>query len=1203
MLPSATSAVQPAVEGDHLTPRRIRHVTGVQIRNLTPFPVRDAFTSALAQPAEPSHFSATGATDDLGAILSRKRTRRVSTNSTATRRSLKWDDVIVEQDKVASPETRGRASSGTKITFADVRNVSTSPSKPHSFTTSRSSHSMRSQRARTNSMTSSSSSHLAGSTVPLGSSSTLSTHPFSPGNSQSALERIIGSRLVETFIVVSIPEKPDVDSGSGANPPQLAAPLRSAPLLKSTSPASPPTRKTVNKALKESSLHLKSRSTPPGSAPASRTTFSPSETKKKGEMPGKTVIVNGNGFASSHGKGKSVSSLPIETGERTKPSSHLPVYFSPIHRPSTNPFFPLDPRSGRDIPSRCNVSGQIFKVEAWVRTSLPRRGDEEEKRSHSKEFISGDSAPDWKLLGEWEIDLNKLIALPDDLDMNPSQLPFNTIVITLTPPGRAFYLPSASKTVSRSSSPSAGYTSDPETEIRKVKQDRKRPDAPSDVIQRAEIAPLSRRRRHKGHSDTLDFRDTAKTLSWQELFRLVTLQSCILDNESSVDEVTRKIDGLLEKDEVFPLRREISEREARIQELRRSHVAVVDEVAERKRALDSRAQKLKERAELLSIARDSFVLHTDDGPTISHERNRLTTLREDIHSAQTSLLSTLATIFPIELYSPPDLLFTILDVPLPIPLSSNDPGPPLSLPDHKDVTEDAVATALGYVAQILQILAGYLEKNLVYPVTCIGSRSLIRDGISAMVGPRMFPLFSKGVDTYRFEYGVFLLNKDIEMLMADRDLRALDMRHTLPNLKNLLLTLTHDINAKPSLQPSRIPNSPISSVSGLTTPSRESSPVPDDSTTPKASHVQGSQPAFGSTTPNASGYNTPTAATDDTRKAPNLRSWSDVLGVIGTKSEPDVSDRDKVLIREFISCLIDSSSGLPAPSDDLNATSDQPLATSFALDTVERISEDLYVFKLPPSPSCKWVISVDCPTTVLYICRLVASTPNTHTVLTIAYHLLEHHIPFRTLLLQASSEPEQLNLPYADNANRFNKHQFTTADFNSAMLECRALLGRPQGRAAILRGGIVGRIAREFGSKESGLQGPSIEVTVHHSGYFVPSKHDGYFYWDDDLTGEEIACLCGTYCLYTGRGEQTTTVSWFPPPDVWDKQGYGWPGWTETNEEFFQQWIADIRKGNAKPLSRQNWWRKVHSIKNTRSMLKNNRERAKAYVELNIHAM
>jgi len=28
--------------------------------------------------------------------------------------------------------------------------------------------------------------------------------------------------------------------------------------------------------------------------------------------------------------------------------------------------------------------------------------------------------------------------------------------------------------------------------------------------------------------------------------------------------------------------------------------------------------------------------------------------------------------------------------------------------------------------------------------------------------------------------------------MSERDLRALDMRHTLPNLKNLLLTLSHD---------------------------------------------------------------------------------------------------------------------------------------------------------------------------------------------------------------------------------------------------------------------------------------------------------------------------------------------------------------------------------------------------------------------------
>lgn len=121
-------------------------------------------------------------------------------------------------------------------------------------------------------------------------------------------------------------------------------------------------------------------------------------------------------------------------------------------------------------------------------------------------------------------------------------------------------------------------------------------------------------------------------------------------------------------------------------------------------------------------------------------------------------------------------------MPLPIPLTASDPGPPLTLLSHKDVNEDVVATSLGYAAQVVQLLAAYLGKSLVYPVTCVGSRSLIRDGISAMVGPRMcvschstwyiskqsydrFPLFSKGVDTYRFEYGVFLLNKDIEMVI------------------------------------------------------------------------------------------------------------------------------------------------------------------------------------------------------------------------------------------------------------------------------------------------------------------------------------------------------------------------------------------------------------------------------------------------------
>lgn len=43
---------------------------------------------------------------------------------------------------------------------------------------------------------------------------------------------------------------------------------------------------------------------------------------------------------------------------------------------------------------------------------------------------------------------------------------------------------------------------------------------------------------------------------------------------------------------------------------------------------------------------------------------------------------------------------------------------------------------------------------------------------------------------YRFEYAVFLLNKNIEQLMNVHKLPVLDLRHILPNLNSLILTLS-----------------------------------------------------------------------------------------------------------------------------------------------------------------------------------------------------------------------------------------------------------------------------------------------------------------------------------------------------------------------------------------------------------------------------
>ena len=69
----------------------------------------------------------------------------------------------------------------------------------------------------------------------------------------------------------------------------------------------------------------------------------------------------------------------------------------------------------------------------------------------------------------------------------------------------------------------------------------------------------------------------------------------------------------------------------------------------------------------------------------------------------------------------------------------------------------------------------------------------------------------------------------------------------------------------------------------------------------------------------------------------------------------------------------------------------------------------------------------------------------------------------------------------------------------------------------MLRGGILSRIAQEFLSLDQVLSGPSVEVTLHKAGFVTPAEKQGYSYWDDDLTENEIAIIIGTYKVYTGK--------------------------------------------------------------------------------------
>ena len=140
------------------------------------------------------------------------------------------------------------------------------------------------------------------------------------------------------------------------------------------------------------------------------------------------------------------------------------------------------------------------------------------------------------------------------------------------------------------------------------------------------------------------------------------------------------------------------------------------------------------------------------------------------------ICESLLTLFPIEPIKSRTLQFTIRGIHLPNSV-------------YNDTNRDEIAAALGFTSQLVYQLSLYLSVPLPYPIEPYGSASYITDPISVGLSQRRYPLHPTSVP-YKFEYGVFLLNKDIEFLMSKSGLRVLDIRHTLPNLKYLLYVLT-----------------------------------------------------------------------------------------------------------------------------------------------------------------------------------------------------------------------------------------------------------------------------------------------------------------------------------------------------------------------------------------------------------------------------
>ncbi|KAK6516779.1 hypothetical protein TWF506_006668 [Arthrobotrys conoides] len=296
--------------------------------------------------------------------------------------------------------------------------------------------------------------------------------------------------------------------------------------------------------------------------------------------------------------------------------------------------------------------------------------------------------------------------------------------------------------------------------------------------------------------------EAAESCSFDAILKLKNLEECIYDAMETQAHVEKQMDSIAsskadylshvraldeENLELKDARKIVSREKKRLEALRKHRDALKQSISGRKAAIDA---GIENRA----VAK----LHLQNAKQLLHQRvveagNTVTAMA----TRRKVILDYLTKIYPIEHIPEQPLNFTICNLHLP-----NEP------PEGHN--EDVIAAALGYVAHLVYLLSFYLSVYLRYPILPKGSSSMVQDPISVIQGSRYFPLWAKGVPYFRFEYAIFLLNKNIEQLMESQKCIVLDIRQTLPNLKYLLYVTTASQTPIIDERPSRPFNLPIS---------------------------------------------------------------------------------------------------------------------------------------------------------------------------------------------------------------------------------------------------------------------------------------------------------------------------------------------------------------------------------------------------------
>jgi len=125
------------------------------------------------------------------------------------------------------------------------------------------------------------------------------------------------------------------------------------------------------------------------------------------------------------------------------------------------------------------------------------------------------------------------------------------------------------------------------------------------------------------------------------------------------------------------------------------------------------------------------------------------------------------------------------------------------------------------------------------------------------------------------------------------------------------------------------------------------------------------------------------------------------------------------------------------------------------------------------------------------------------------------------------------------------------------------IIRRPHARILIGMGGPVSWLGRKWGGMElvaQFMEGPSLDVYLHHRGYIDSDDEHPMFLYTDEMSPQEIDVLFG--CIHN---DSERDRSLYPSRDILDEGCFFWTGeWDARINGMFEDLTKEILQGSAK---------------------------------------